>query len=479
MGLALVLLLIIPICHSQDDNSKISINVVPIKNRIMSGEWAMFDVYVTNKGDANDVFIISTKEEGVEWSVITESTYDYTTGMTIWPGETAKTRILITDKNLVPNRAKPYSVELDVKSINGGLKSSAFFDVFLLPPDVIPYESDINATYTVPRFIDPRNIYSFKVNLFNNNYKDIKSLKINLDSALFTKEAFVELEPKSSKAVDFTVAFDENTKPTIDTLTITVTEGSNVKYRATTPIEIVAYRMPFNQEERTDNSFLREITYITLTNKDNVEEQQTFMVTRRLTDLLFTKTSPDSNRINKNGKDYFAWDVKLAPDESSEIKIDTDYRPLFYSLIAILLFAVLYIYIRDPISIIKDCDEVRMHQGGISEVKIIISLKNRKDQKIRGIRIVDMIPHMAQVDKEKKDSSGTIAPNRVINTKKGIALEWKLDMDPKEERVISYYIKSRLTILGGISLAPTVAFMEINNRKYKVRSNRLSVVGKA
>jgi hypothetical protein len=481
LGLAsvLVLFLLIPICYSEEGNSDISINIVPIKNKILSGEWAMLDVYITNKEMSEDIFIISTKEEGVDWSIITESAYDYTTGIFIRSGETVKTRMLIKDKGLIPNKAKPYSVQLDIKSNMNKESASASFDVFILPEEVIPYESDINATYTVPRFMDPRNIYSFKVNLFNNNYKDIKSLRVNIESALVTQEAYVELEPKSSKAVDFTVSLDEGTAPMIDTLSITVTEGSVVRYRATAPIEVVAYRMPFNQEERTDSSFLREITYITLTNKDNVEEQQTFMVGRRLTDLLFTNTYPDSMKIQKNGKDYFAWDIKLVPEQSSEISIDTDYRPLFYSLIVILILCVLFIYLRDPISIIKDFDEVKMHQGGISEMKIIMKIVNRKDQKIRGIRLVDMIPHIAQVDKEKKDASGTIPPNRVINTKKGIALEWKFDMDPKEERVISYYIKARLTILGGVSLAPTVAFMEINQRKYKVRSNRLDVAGKA
>ena len=473
LGLALVLFLAIPLSHAEGE---IAVNVEPVKNKIAVGDWAVFDVTVSNRQEEGDIFILSFKEEGVEWSVITESAYDYTSGIYIKSGSTIKTRILLKDKGLAPNPVKPYSIELNVKSLEENNRVSKLIDIYLLPEAPLNYESDLNVTPTIPRYIDPRNIYSFKVALLNNNKKSIKNLKITLESALVNREAYVELEPENRKVIDFTVSFDEETEPRIDTLTISVTEGNNTLYRETNPIEIVGYRMPFDQRNSTESLFLKDVTTITLTNKDNVEEQQIFLVQKRITDRLFTTTDPEARDIEREGKKYFAWDIKLQPDEESVIIIETDYRPLLYALLALILAVVIYFYIRDPIIVLKNCDVMKITEGGINEIKVVLVLRNRTKEHIKNLRLVDLIPKIAHVEKSKE--VGTLHPNRTVNTPKGLAIEWNFDMDPKEERLVSYCLKSKLSILGGLRLPRAQVHLTIKGKKKKVRSNNIHIAGK-
>ncbi len=478
LGLVAVILLAIPVCHALDDSGdKIIIKAEPVRNKVLPGEWASFNVSITNRQMVDDTFVITVKGGGVEWSVLTASTVDYSSGIKIKSGDTRTTQLLLKDKGLLPNPLKPYSVQLGVKSLRKGNKATELLLVYLVSEIPVDYESDINVSPRIPRYIDPRNTYSFKVALYNNNQKDIKDLKMSLESSLVNREASVELEPSSRKVVDFTVDFDEETPPTIDTLTITVSEKGKKLYRSTFPMEVVGYRMPFEKSNKTEEGFLKRTTKITLTNDDNVEQQQTFMAGKSLLDSIFTSAEPGARIVQRKGDDYYAWDINLKPDESAVITLTTNYRLLFYILVIIIIAGVVYIYTRDPVAVIKNCDSLGGREGGINDLKVIISIKNRTNEKIKDVRLIDLIPKIAQV--EKKDGEGTLKPSRKVNTNKGLALEWNFDMDAKEERLVYYYIKSRLSILGGLKLPKAAVIIKRKGKKQqKVRSNDVHIAGK-
>ena len=474
LGLLVVFLLAIPFCHAE---SKIKLDVSPLRNKVLSGEWAAFNISITNLQMTDDTFVISVKEEGVDWSVLTASTVDYSSGIRIGSGETKTTTLLLKDKGLRPYPNRPYSVGLKLKSLNMGNEVTELLPVYIVSEMPVEYDSDINVSPRIPRYIDPRNVYSFKLALYNNNKKDIKDLKINLESALVKREAEVELEPESRKVVEFTVDFDEETKPVMDTMTVTVSEGHDLLYRSTSPMEVVGYRMPFKRQTSTEEHFLKDVTTITLTNDDNVGQEQTFLIKRKASDVLFTSTSPEATVVEKGDETYYSWDVQLEPDKSASVALTTNYRIPFYALIVMIAAAVIYIYIRDPAVVLKNCDTIKTKEGGINELKVVIAVKNRTNEKIKNARLVDYIPRIAHV--EKKKAEGTLKPSRTVNTNKGVALEWNFDMDPKEERLIYYYIRSRLSILGGMKLPKAVLILKRKGKdQQKVRSNNVHVAGR-
>ena len=169
LGLIALFLLIIPFSYAQN----FTIESKAIKDRVVQGDWAAFDVTIWNSQKDPDVFKLSSKVEGTEWSILTESTFDYATGVMIPPKSSKTVRILLKDKGLDANPSKAYIVDLSVKSSNAGEKQTILMQVFVLETIPVPFESDITVIPNIPRYLDPRNIYSFVINIKNNNTPSI------------------------------------------------------------------------------------------------------------------------------------------------------------------------------------------------------------------------------------------------------------------------------------------------------------------
>ncbi|MFO8016809.1 MAG: hypothetical protein R6U32_06920 [Candidatus Woesearchaeota archaeon] len=471
IGALALFLLIIPLSYAEG----FSITSEPVKNKIAKNEWAAFDINITNNQSYTDVFKLNSKVEGTEWSLLTESTIDYTTGVTVNPRSSKTVRLLLNDKNLGVNPEKAYVVDLSAKSSRTEEKKTTLMKVFIVSEERIDYESDISASLNIPRYIDPRNIYSFVVNIKNNNPKEIKDLKVELESGIFTREATVELAPETQKAVEFTAEFDDDMKPVLDTLTITISEDGETLYRETRPIEIVSYRIPFKRETSMESSFLKTVKNITLTNKETVEKQQTIYVPSSLLNRIFVSSEPEAEVVEKDGRSQLAWDVKIASEKSETITVVTNYRPVFYILLLAAIVAILYFVFRDPIVILKHAESIKRTEGGISELKIILNFKNRSRKKFSKVTVIDRVPQLVEV--EKKPELGTLPPKKVKQKKEGTNLRWDLEMDSHEERLIKYIIKSKLSILGNMTLPPAVIVVEDKEtgKKRKIKSNEVNI----
>ena len=118
-----------------------------------------------------------------------------------------------------------------------------------------------------------------------------------------------------------------------------------------------------------------------------------------------------------------------------------------------------------------------MSEGGISGAKVVIRVKNRSGKQITAIEVMDHLPHIAHVEKEL--SIGSMQPHAVLqHPKKGLIIKWNLEtLESKEERMLSYRMKSRLPILGEFSLPAASARTKIGNKVVISNSNRVSVIG--
>ena len=468
----LLLAFIVPLASAEGFN----ISIKPVKDRVTHADWAIFDLTLLNNEDIYmDTFTLSSKSEGTEWSLLTESTVDYTTGIAVNPHVPKTIRLLLKDKGLAESTTKAYLVDLSVQSSRTGLEETRYLQIFVVPPETLVYEPNLTVTLNFPRFIDPKNIYSLLVHIKNNNPAEIKNLGVKLESALINRESTVVVEPNIEESVEFTVGFDENQKPLLDTLTVIVTEGNNIIYRQTMPIEVVGYRLAFKQEASLEKKFLRYKETIRVTNQDFVTEQQQVTVQTDWFRKYFTTTDPASDCIVKDGQKYLKWDVKLSPGESTTLVLIKEYRLLFLSLVVLAFAVVAYIVLRSPVHLRKDAEIVSTSQGGISEVKVVIELKNRTNKMLKKVTLVDRIPHMIDID--KKAEFGTLAPKKMMRTNKGTILTWEMELEPKEERIIKYLIRSKLSILGEVILPPASIYIhdETGVGKKRVRSNEAHV----
>ena len=79
-------------------------------------------------------------------------------------------------------------------------------------------------------------------------------------------------------------------------------------------------------------------------------------------------------------------------------------------------------------------------------------------------------------DIEKSLELGTLKPQEVKHTKRGTLVKWKLsEIDPKEHRLITYKVKSKLKIVGALKLPRAKAFFGRKGRKKVAFSNAFRI----
>lgn len=104
----------------------------------------------------------------------------------------------------------------------------------------------------------------------------------------------------------------------------------------------------------------------------------------------------------------------------------------------------------------KETKIMNVDNQGISDVKVLLHLKNRTNKSVEDVKLVDRIPQMGMLDTEF--SVGTLHPSKVIKHEhKGTIIRWDIStLEPFEERIISYTLQSKLKIIGGFSLPQAV-----------------------
>jgi hypothetical protein len=213
---------------------------------------------------------------------------------------------------------------------------------------------------------------------------------------------------------------------------------------------------------------------VTLTNYGNVENKEKFTYNLGFLELLATKSDPMGIQT-ANGLDYT---VSLSPGESLTISIVTDFRRPFYTslicLVVLLLLLALYLRFRSPVVVSKNAVVIGEKDGGTSEVKVIVNVKNRSGHVVENIAILDKIPGITEIEQEF--SLGTLKPRKIVrHPKKGTLILWDFPtMEPYEERVITYRIHSKIGILGHMRLpSAVVKFMTNDGRTMTYRSPKM------
>jgi len=132
--------------------------------------------------------------------------------------------------------------------------------------------------------------------------------------------------------------------------------------------------------------------------------------------------------------------------------------------------------LRSKINVSKRAEAIELEEGGISKIKITLNIKNRTGKKLEHIKVIEKIPNIAELIKE--DYLGTLKPSKILQHDiKGMLLKWDIDeLEGYEERMITYKIKSKLSIIGHMSLNPAVVKFKNPNGKITItHSNRHKV----
>lgn len=445
-----------------------SVTVTPIDNEITVAEEASFEVAIANNNPTSRTYTLYGLD--VIWSINPE-----TKKFTLPPRESRA--IIVRVKPLGPFTPSTYNMKLYIDSSFSPETTpidryKEDLSVILYPEEPLDYLPAIKTTIDMDEKINPQNPLSIKLFLENRNPLDLSELKIRIQSDMpeFVKEATVDIAPLESKTIEFAVTPNPFQQPK-DYILFFIFErrGETVKV-IDHRVEILTMLSPFKVESREETVIFKKFIALEVTNEGNVLNTQTVKTPASLWEVLFA--SGEGEVMAEDGQRYLAWEVSLSPNESVEINYLINYRLIFYLILLAIIFLVFYLAVKSPVELIKRAQTVKSEDNGaLSEIKITLELKNLTKRHLKHVKIIDLVPGIANV--EKSLHLGTLKPEEVLYTHKGAKVIWDLaELEPHEHRLITYNIKAKLNILGTLSLPrATLTYAKRRGRHGKVYSN--------
>ena len=425
-------------------------DIKPEQVKTKSNETAMFDFSISHLTDNLEYFEVFSPD--ILWDIRTKD------NIQVQPDRLFLTKLLIRPLNPTPG---VYGVPIQIKraGTNEIIKKILRIEVTSPYPPAESYLPAVRGTTFMQEKIDPREPATITVVIENQNRRILPRVEVKLRSNVINKDYVTSLNPVEKKELKFTVELSPHTAPQMDVLrtTIIIPESEKAYQFDLEGTEYFVKRYgKLEPKEEITKSFLMTKRSITLTNGANDVVEEDYTVYAPWYQRWFTSTEPKAQRI----KGYFVWPITLEIGQSQTLTLKTNYIPLTIALIIAAILTIIYHIYRSPVKIIKKATIVATREGGISELKILLEVKNRSKEVARNISILDLVPRIAEYIKDSE--AGTIAPiNSIRNEKKGTILKYVLEhLDPSEERIISYRIRSKLSILGGVSLPVAVAKLE-------------------
>jgi len=449
-----IVLLVLPFAFAS------TMTLTPIVDQISPYDTAKFTLTINNNG-TNDKFVLSYTD--LDWSVQTDPLTDYTTGLFVGAGSSYSTTLLANPLVETERVFKRHSLEIRARSENTGEQLSSIINIDVRR-DLIKYPLNIKVDFMLPEEIFPVKTNSVKVRLENSNLLDITNLTLTLKSKLFDKKTTVDLGPKSEKIVDFPVIIDKSVAPQNDSATLTVTRGAEEISKQSKPYSVVPYGKFVSKTSVAEKPLGEEMT-VTYTGTGNSEQTETILIEAGdAVKRLFSSTEPETQVTFIDGNAYYTAKLTLAPDESKSFIVRTSYIPVIVVLVVLIVLAILYFAFRTPVIVAKEAREIAVEEGGITKLGVLIKMKNRGRRELKKVRIIERIPNIARVQIKESE---TLKPSKTYSYADGMVMEYDLGkMDKGEIRFISYHLKTKLAIVGGIRLKPVIVQYDDGKKVY-------------
>ncbi len=453
------------------DSDSFSVEVTETDNRITIDEFAHFEIKIRNDRSEPTEFHV-TNLNFPTWDIRTEPIAN-PISLLINPHEQASIDILVDPLKI--REIGTYAVHVSV----GIQETDEYVDVplkvIVLSTDTLiqGYVPTVLASVSIPEDIDPRQEVPIKVTLSNQNVINYEKLELRVDSLLFKKTFETTLGPKEERVLEFSASLDPLTPPQKDNLVITahyynrsIINPIAKEYSVTQYLEAVP--------QESQKGFLTTVLRYDL-RSNNPAYTGTYEAPTTLLHSIFSSEKPNAEVLTKEGRRYFSWDLQFQGNDM-QVMVKRNYVPLLVILVLIVTLFILYLVLRSPLIIIKESGNIVKKEGGISELSLIIHIRNRGQKKLDDIEVTDVAPSLVAVEREV--SMGSLQPNKILkHEKKGhTIIKWNVHaLEPSEERVLSYKIKSRLSILGNFNLPAATAVFKQDKKTMTGSSSVLQV----
>lgn len=451
-------------------HAEFSVNIAAENNTILPFESASYKVNITNTG--SEIEVINIQADASHWILTPQAT-------SITVGETKEFILTITPKTNVG--ISNYRIPLTFTStISDQIAQESVFLAISLDMYTKGYPVNIRMTVDMGAEIDPRSPVEVDIFIKNNNLRNIDELLIKVESDLFSDSVTAPIEPLSSYRKKFLFNLDPKQAAGTYAMKVIATNpiDNSVVAEDNIDFEIIAYSKVIPNRGIVEKKILTSTELITLHNDGNKETQQAFNYNLNLWEDLWLKATPKGEVIRKDGQRMISWTLNFQAQETKEITLKRNFIPLAGIILAFILLIISYFIFRSPIISFKEVQLTAKDQEGTSEMKVRIFVKNRTNKIVDTIKVIERLPHIAEF--VPHTHLGTLQPTKVTKSeKRGTLIRWEIDqLEPYEERIISFKIHSKLKIVGGVNLPETKIKYHSHGRERVTTSGATRISGK-
>lgn len=306
---------------------------------------------------------------------------------------------------------------------------------------------------------------SIEIYLHNKVNFDFDNVNLKLTSEFFNSQEDFSLGPNKRK--DFTINLDKEDFSKVIagfyTLNAEITVGSKSTFLEH-PIKFVEKGIITTEEEKY--GFIINNQIITKTNDGNILTRAEVKLDKNIISRLFTNFNTNPDMVERTGLTvHYVWNREIKPGESLEIIVKTNW--LFPLIIIFFIIAIVILvkqYSKTNLVLRKKITFVKAKGGEFAlKVSIFIHAKNYVEK----VSIIDKLPPLTKV----YEKFGVNQPTRIDEKNKRI--EWAFQkLEEGETRVLSYFIYSKIGVLGKFALPETTAIYERNGKISESVSNR-------
>ncbi len=201
-------------------------------------------------------------------------------------------------------------------------------------------------------------------------------------------------------------------------------------------------------------------------NEGNTILESETVIKKNIISRLFTSFSPQPDLVEREGGTvYYTWLKNVAPGETLEIRVKTNWLlPLVVIFFIVAIVVLAKQYTKTNLVLRKKVTFVRAKGGEFAlKVSIIINAKRYVER----VNIIDRLPPLVKI----YERFGGEKPDRI--NEKNRRLEWNFEkLEAGEMRMLSYIIYSKIGILGKFALPTATAIYEKDGEIQEAESNR-------
>ena len=414
---------------------------------ISSDDYAEFEVTISNKIQYDDRFRFNYNQ--LQWVVNTDPVR--LTGVPVEPYDSEKTTFKIRPKDVT--NVGLYHIPLTIYSEATSEQETVYLSVYVGEKFVPNYVPFITADVTFDDYsIDPRKEFNVNFVITNNNLRDYDNVNLFFESQLFSKNDSFALGPKESKTIAYSFKIDEKQTPMEDFVTGTIIAANTTFRLPKITYSIYDYTQEFQVEQSVNDKVYKRYETFTITNSGNANSTQNVLIEQnRLRNIFMSYDLEPVSYSVIEGKQYAVFNIYLDKNGSTQILRTYNFSLIFVLFIILAIYVAYKIYTISEITMDKFARISKTKEGGIGKVKIIVHIKNRTGRVFHDLEVSDKVPGMFDIEKEYP--IGTLKPYSIAKTKTGASLlKWHInELEPREERLISYEIKANLSVMGGAS----------------------------